>query len=180
MAVSRGRKHDQGGRDEIAVAFRCHAGELYGFCLRLTGNTARAEEALGEVFLEACRQREEIDFDSRPARPWLYAVARNVLHNQRRVEQRQEATASSLKDLHLHFSEDASEELARRQATRTLIGSLIALPEAQRKVVVLCVLADRSYEAAASDLNVPVGTVRSRLNRARHSLALAVRAADGA
>jgi RNA polymerase sigma factor (sigma-70 family) len=174
-----GQRGDGDG-DAIATAFRRYASELYRFCLRFTGNHGRAEEALGEVFLQACRRQEELDFASRPMRPWLYGVARNVLQNQRRVEQRQQAAARSLKDLNRRAAEDAGEELARRQTTEDLIGSLGALPKAQRQVVVLCVLDDRSYEAAASDLNVPVGTVRSRLYRARLSLALAVRAADGA
>lgn len=168
------------GREEIASAFRHHARELYRFCLRWTGNPARAEEALGEVFLQACTHQKDIDFGSDSLRPWLYGVARNVLHNQRREEQRQEATALRLTDLQRRTAEDAGEEFARRQVAQTLLCCLGALPETQRQVVVLCVLGDRSYEAAASALNVPVGTVRSRLNRARLSLALAVRAADGA
>jgi RNA polymerase sigma-70 factor, ECF subfamily len=180
MDASGGNGQTGGGGDEIAAAFRRHASELYRFCLRLTGDQNQAEEALGEVFLQACKRQEELDFVSRSMRPWLYAVARNVLHNQRREEQRQQAAARGLKELDRRVAEDASEELARRQATEALIGSLGALPKAQRQVIVLCVLDDRSYEAAASDLNVPVGTIRSRLYRARLRLALAVRNADGA
>ena len=180
MEASQGSERVAEGNDEIAAAFRRYAGELYRFCLRWTGNPARAEEALAEVFLQACTRQEEIEFGSAPLRPWLYGVARNVLHNQRREEQRQLATALRLTDLHRRSADDAGEEFARRQATQTLLCCLEALPEAQRQVVVLCVLGDRSYEAAASDLNVPIGTVRSRLYRARLSLALAVRAADGA
>jgi RNA polymerase sigma factor (sigma-70 family) len=179
MEASQGTERGKEGGEEIAFAFRRHARELYRFCLRRTGNAARADEALGEVFLQACTRQEEIDFQTGSLRAWLYGVARNVLHNQRREEQRQEATALRLTDLQRRAAEDASEELARRQVAQTLLCCLGALPEAQRQVVVLCVLGDRSYEAAASDLNVPVGTVRSRLYRARLSLALAVRAADG-
>jgi len=180
MEASHSRGEAEEGGERIAAAFRRHAEELYRFCLRLTGSPARADEALGEIFLQACARQDEIDFGSGPLRPWLYGVARNVLHNQRREEQRQRATALRLRDLQRRVAEDAGEEYARRQATQTLLCSLDALPEAQRQVVVLCVLDDRSYEAAANDLNVPVGTVRSRLYRARLNLALAVRAADGA
>jgi DNA-directed RNA polymerase specialized sigma24 family protein len=55
----------------------------------------------------------------------------------------------------------------------------VALPQGQREVVSLCLLGGRSYEAAAVDLKVPIGTVRSRLARARLSLAHAVRTANG-
>jgi RNA polymerase sigma factor (sigma-70 family) len=180
MEASQGSEQVGEGNAEIASAFRHYARELYRFCLRWTGNAARAEEALAEVFLQACTHQEEIDFGSGSLRAWLYGVARNVLQNQRREEQRQQATALRLVDLQRRAAEDAGEEFARRQVAQTLLCCLGSLPEAQRQVVVLCVLGDRSYEAAARDLDVPIGTVRSRLYRARLSLALAVRAADGA
>jgi RNA polymerase sigma factor (sigma-70 family) len=180
MEASQGTERVEESKAEIAFAFRRYARELYRFCLRRTGNAARADEALGEVFLQACTHQEEIDFRAASLRGWLYGVARNVLHNQWREEQRQQATALRLTDLQRRAAEDASEEYARRQVTETLLCCLGALPEAQRQVVVLCVLGDCSYETVAGDLNVPIGTVRSRLYRARLSLALAVRAADGA
>jgi len=178
MEASHGTGGVEEGKERIATAFRRHAQELYQFCLRLTGSPVRADEALGEVFLQACKRQGEIDLGSGPLRPWLYGVARNVLHNQRREEQRQRATALRLTAFHRRSAEDAGEEYARRQATQTLLCSLDALPEAQRQVVVLCVFDDRSYEAAARVLEIPVGTVRSRLYRARLNLALAVHGVD--
>lgn len=166
-------------RRVLSCAYRAYADELYGFCLRRISNPTIAEEALATVFLEAWRRRAEVDLGSRPIRPWLYGVARNVLRNQRRAQDRQEATVRSLECLHRSHADDPSEELARRQVTEELIGSLKALPDEQRQVVALCVLGDHSYETAAGDLKVPVGTVRSRLFRARVNLAGAVRTVDG-
>jgi RNA polymerase sigma-70 factor (ECF subfamily) len=134
---------------------------------------------MATVFLEAWRRRGEVDFESRPIRPWLYGVARNVLRNQRRAQRRQEATVRSLEYVHRRYAEDPSEVLVRQQAAHAVVGSLESLPAGQREVVDLCLLGDLSYAAAAGDLEVPVGTVRSRLSRARLHLALAVRAAGG-
>jgi len=163
----------------ITCAYRCHWQELYRYCLRRTGGDHFvAEEVSATVFLEAWRRRGEVDFSSRPIRPWLYETAKNVLRNYKRTERRRKKFVESLEYVQPHHAADPSEEVTRRQATRALVGSLEALPDGQRQVVGLCLLGDASYEAAAVDLKVPVGTVRSRLYRARLNLALAVRAAD--
>jgi len=175
---ARGPKTEE-ERRRFDCAYRRYADELYRFCLRTNHNTAFAEEALSTIFAEAWRRRGEIDFVTKPIRPWLYGVARNVLHNQRRKQRRQEETSTNLARVQRRYAEDPSEELSRREVTFALVGSLRALPKGQRDVATLCLLGDCSYEAAASELKVPVGTVRSRLYRARLSLALAVRGADG-
>jgi len=175
-----GPKAEAEARRVLSCAYRRHADELYRFCLGWLRNPTTAEEAMATVFLEAWRRRAEVDFDSRPIRPWLYGVARNVLRNHRRAQHRQEAMVRSLECLHSRHAEDPSEEVARRQVARTLIGSLKELPDEQRQVVALCLLGDHTYETAAGDLKVPIGTVRSRLSRARVNLAGAVRTADGA
>lgn len=174
-----GSGSDEEERKAFTSAYRRHADEVYRFCMRRVRNPAIAEEVLATVFMEAWRRREEVDFESRPIRPWLYGVARNVLRNHWRTQRRQEVTQRNLEHVQRRYADDASEELDRRQTTEVLIGSLESLPEGQRRVVSLCLLGDSSYEDAAGDLEVPVGTVRSRLSRARLALALAVRAANG-
>jgi RNA polymerase sigma-70 factor (ECF subfamily) len=159
--------------------YRSHADQVYGFCLRRTGDPTLAEDARATVFLEAWRRRREVDLTSRPVAPWLFGVARNVLRNQSRAERRQGATQRDLGHLQRRHGEDLSEQLARRQVANALVGSLRELSPSQRQVVGLCLLGERSYEAAAGTLEIPIGTVRSRLSRARLHLEIAVRAADG-
>jgi len=177
--VSTGRP-PRGSEAVFDLLYRRYANSVYRFCLRRTGDADLAEDALATVFLEAWRRRGEVDLTSRPAEPWLYGVARNVLRNQQRTLRRRDA---SLRDLGRatapSAADEVSERVERRQALELLLCALHALPPAQRAVVGLCVLEDRSYEAAAGALRIPVGTVRSRLSRARLHLALAVRAADG-
>ncbi|HEX4805534.1 MAG TPA: sigma-70 family RNA polymerase sigma factor [Conexibacter sp.] len=158
---------------------RC-AEPVYRYCLRRTGDADLAEDALAIVFLEAWRRRDEVDLTSLPAEPWLYGVARNVLRNQRRSRRRRDATLHSLGHARPPAAlDDVSERVERQQVMDALVRSLHALPPGQRAVVDLCVLEDRTYEAAAGALRIPVGTVRSRLSRARVHLSLAVRAAEG-
>ncbi len=164
-------------RAAFDAIYRLHGDRVYRFCLRRTGNHALADEARAIVFLEAWRRRHEVDFSSKPIAPWLYAVARNVLHNQRRAESRQSAMQQRLEYLQRH-SEDLTEHLQRRQAISALLHSLRALPPAQREVIGLCLFDDASYETAAGKLQIPVGTVRSRLSRARVQLASDLRAAE--
>ncbi|HKG37908.1 MAG TPA: RNA polymerase sigma factor [Conexibacter sp.] len=170
----------RGSEAAFDLLYRRYSGSVYRFCLRRTRDADMAEDARAIVFLEAWRRRSEVDLTSRPAEPWLYGVARNVLRNQQRTLRRRDA---SLRDLGRttapSASDDVSERVERRQVLELLVSALHALPPAQRAVVGLCVLEDRSYEAAAGALRIPVGTVRSRLSRARLHLALAVSAADG-
>ncbi|HEV7774768.1 MAG TPA: RNA polymerase sigma factor [Conexibacter sp.] len=173
------RRPPRGSEAAFDLLYRRYANSVYRFCLRRTRDADLAEDALAIVFLEAWRRRGDVDLTSRPAEPWLYGVARNVLRNQQRTLRRHNA---SLRDLgHTtapSASDDVSERVERRQVLELLLRALHALPPAQRAVVGLCLLEDRSYESAAGALRIPIGTVRSRLSRARLHLALAVSAAD--
>jgi RNA polymerase sigma factor (sigma-70 family) len=165
-------------REAFDALYRHYAHRIYAYCRPRTHGRESAEEACAIVFLEAWRRRDEVDLTSRPAAPWLYGVARNVLRNQRRAHRRYEAALSSLRLLEPTQAQDVGEHYARRQTlddTFTLLG---ALTPPQRAVVRLCALHDHSYEAAAHALQIPVGTVRSRLSRARLRLAADPRTAE--
>lgn len=169
---------ERGEHVAFDALYRHHADRVYGFCLRRTGDVGQAEEARAIVFLEAWRRRRDIDLASRPAGPWLYGVARNVLRNQRRAVKRRDAALHSLGAVQRNRSEDVSEYVQRRQVIDALLRTLQTLPPAQREVVGLCLLGDRSYEAAAGALQIPIGTVRSRLSRARTQLTSAIHTAE--
>jgi RNA polymerase sigma factor (sigma-70 family) len=159
--------------------YRCYADQLYAYCRRRSHDRESAEDACAVVFLEAWRRRAEVDLTRRPPAPWLYGVARNVLYNQRRSHDRRERALSRLRHVEPAHSEDVSERYALRQALNETLDLLGTLPPTQRAVVRLCALHEHSYEAAADALQIPVGTVRSRLSRARLRLASALQAAEG-
>jgi RNA polymerase sigma-70 factor (ECF subfamily) len=103
-----------------------------------------------------------VPFDERrgPLEAYLYGVARNLL--------RRRAPALALEEVEEPAtSEDALRDLIRDQRTAALLEAVRELPAGYRDAVVLCDLEERSYEEAARVMGCPVGTVRSRLHRAR-------------
>jgi RNA polymerase sigma factor (sigma-70 family) len=181
MAPPHGNDPDVPGaaKAEFEMAYKRHLRGLYRFCLSRTGNPAVAQEITQKVFAEAWKRWSDISTPGRPIAPWLYTVARYMLSGQLRDRRRKEDLVRTLGAVQPRYADDPCEELVRSHTARVLVGSLRSLPPAQRQVVGLCLLNECSYEAAAAALHIPVGTVRSRLARARVNLALAVRTANG-
>ena len=103
--------------------------------------------------------------------PWLYGIATNVLRNRRRAQWRHRRLVAQLEAQPRRAAEPDAD--ARAQAAvqmREVLEHLGRLPRAQREVLALCVWSGLSYEEAALALAIPVGTVRSRLARARATL----------
>jgi RNA polymerase sigma factor (sigma-70 family) len=181
MAPRHGNEPEDRGaeRTEFEAAYEHHLDGVYRFCLSRTGDPAVAQDITQKVFAEAWKRWSEIHSPTRPIAPWLYGVARYMLSGQRRDHRRKEDLVRSLGAVQPRYADDPCEELVRTHTARALVGSLRSLPPAQRQVVGLCLINECSYEAAATALHIPIGTVRSRLSRARMNLALAVRSADG-
>jgi len=167
------------GQGEFEAAFERHFDGVYRFCASRTGNPAVAQEIAQKVFAEAWKQWGEISTPGRPIAPWLFTVARHMVSGQQRDRRRKENLVRTLGAVQPRYADDPCDELVRSHTARALVGSLRSLPPGQRQVVSLCLLNEWSYEAAAAALHIPVGTVRSRLSRARVNLALAVRGANG-
>ena len=160
-----------GDGDAFGLLFDRHAKLVYNYCFRRTGNRSTAQDMLSMTFLEAWRRRaKELPPDK--VLPWLYGIATNVARHQHRSERRFAAALSRLPRpaAEPDFSDAADEHLDyERQAERALT-LLRVLPKREQDVVVLCDGMELSYEDAALALGVPVGTVRSRLSRARARL----------
>jgi RNA polymerase sigma factor (sigma-70 family) len=158
--------------DEFGALFERHADEIYNFCFRRTADWALAEDLTSVVFLEAWRKRSRVDLVNDPPLPWLYGVATNVLRNHSRSLRRFRAALRRLPrpEHGPDIAEEATDRLADEQRMRAILGLVGRLPRSEREVLELCVWAELSYEQAASALELPVGTVRSRLSRARSRL----------
>jgi RNA polymerase sigma-70 factor (ECF subfamily) len=130
-----------------------------------------AEEQAGEVFRIAFEQRRRFRPLHESALPWLYGLATNLLLKRWRGERRH---LRALARLDVERSDAALEGIDERIDARTsraaLLDALASLPQRDRDVVVLIAWEELSYDEAAAALDVPVGTVRSRLNRARRTL----------
>jgi RNA polymerase sigma factor (sigma-70 family) len=162
----------RGDRGAFAGLFGRHARAVYTFCFRRTADWSIAEDLTSIVFLEAWRRRAELDLPEAKVLPWLLGVATNVLRNQRRSLRRYQGALNRLPPLEPErdFAEDLTERLADEQRMRALLILVGRLPQLDQEAVALCIWQGLSYEDAAFVLNVPEGTVRTRLFRARERL----------
>jgi RNA polymerase sigma-70 factor (ECF subfamily) len=166
-----------GDADAFGVLFERHAKAIYNYCFRRIGDWASAEDLLSIVFLEAWRRRDK-ELPPDKVLPWLYGIATNVVHNRRRTERRFAAALRRMPALppEPDFSDIADERLDDERQMQHALALLRQLPQHEQDVFALCVWSEASYLDAALALGVPVGTVRSRLSRARRRL----RELDGA
>ena len=123
------------------------------------------------VFLEAWRRRSK-ELPADKVLPWLYGIATNVVRNQRRSERRFAAALSRLPSAEVEpdFADRAVERLDYERQAGKAIGLLHKLPKPEQEVFFLCAAMEVSYEDAAFALDIPIGTVRSRLSSARARL----------
>jgi RNA polymerase sigma factor (sigma-70 family) len=162
-----------GDADAFGELFDSFAAPVYNHAFRLTGDWATAEDVMSLTFLEAWRTRERISPEGGSLRPWLLGVATNVVHGHHRARRRHRESLARLgpaPDLP-DFAEDVSGRIDDAGRIEALHRSLARLRAPEREVLALCVWSRLSYAEAAEALGVPVGTVRSRLARARNKLA---------
>src|SRR6204780_1121057 len=157
--------------ERFTVLFRRHAPQLQRYVVRRLGPDA-ADDIVAETFLLAFRQRDRYDPERADARPWLYGIATNLIGRHRRAEIRQyRALARTGADPVMEsFTDRVDDRVSASAASRQLAAALAGLPAAHRDTLLLVAWGDLSYEEAARALGVPVGTVRSRLSRARSRL----------
>lgn len=168
-----------GERAAFAELYELYAAAVYHHALRLTGDWSVAEEVMSETFLAAWRGRGAVEAEGGSLRPWLFGIATNKARNADRslrrrlafLARRAEAGAGTGGDDAVgDFAEDVVGRIddARRLAeVRRVLGRL---RRHEREVIALCVWGGLDYAQAAEALGVPVGTVRSRLSRARARL----------
>jgi RNA polymerase sigma factor (sigma-70 family) len=160
-----------GDHEAFGTIFERHARTVYNYCFRRTGDWSHAEELTAMVFLEAWRRRRQVQLERDDAIPWLLGVATNLIRNLRRSQRRYRAALERLpRDPPNSFADEVDDRLDDERQMRKALRTLKKLPRADQDVLALCLWEQLSYEQAASALGVPVGTVRSRLSRARARL----------
>jgi RNA polymerase sigma factor (sigma-70 family) len=152
--------------------FDRHATTMFRYFVRRVGPDD-ADSLLGELFRIAFEKRAGFDTERAEARPWLYGIASNLLARHRQGEARRlDATARSV-NTSVTASDLFSEVDARLDASRLWADVAVAiatLPQGERDTLLLFAWEGMPYDQIATALDVPVGTVRSRLNRARGRL----------
>lgn len=154
--------------ERFAQLFDEHAPALLRYCFRRTADAALAEDLVSVIFLEAWRRRAALRENADPL-PWLYGIATNVVRGQWRSRRRHAAALSRIRGRDA-TAPSAADVYEREQEMRALLGRVARLPRREQDVLALCVWSELSYEQAAVALGVPIGTVRSRLSRARARL----------
>jgi RNA polymerase sigma-70 factor (ECF subfamily) len=160
-----------GDPDAFGALFERHATLIFNYCFRRIGNRETAREMLQVVFLETWRRRDK-ELPPDKVLPWLYGIATNVVRNQRRSERRFAAALRRLPAAGVEpdFADNAAEHLDYERQAQRAINLLHKLPKREQEVFVLCAAMEVSYEDAAFALDIPIGTVRSRLSSARARL----------
>ena len=155
----------------LGLLFERHAKPIYNYCFRRVGDWATAEDLVSIVFLEAWRTRRTLR-DPEKALPWLYGIATNVVRNRRRSERRYAVALSRVPPAESEpdFAPEVAVRLDDERLVQGIVAAVAKLPRREQDVFVLCAGLDVSYEDAALALRIPIGTVRSRLSRARRRL----------
>jgi RNA polymerase sigma-70 factor (ECF subfamily) len=153
----------------FATVFDRHAALLFRFLIRRAGRDA-ADELLGETFRIAFERRDKFDTTYASARPWIYGIATNLVAKHRRSQARRAAATARLAPAATADDSlaDAVAAALDAHAMWAHVNEAIAsLPDGERDALVLYAWEDLSYEDIALALDIPIGTVRSRINRAR-------------
>jgi RNA polymerase sigma factor (sigma-70 family) len=160
-----------GDSEAFGMLFERHAPTIYNYCFRRVGSWAVAEDLVSIVFLEAWR-RVDKKLPSGKELPWLFGIATNVVRNRRRSERRYAAALRrvSQPSSEPSFADDSDERIDDEELMGRALALLARLPRREQEVFALCAWSGLSYEDAAIALRIPVGTVRSRLSRARARL----------
>lgn len=160
-----------GDVDAFAELFQRHARTIYNYCFRRTADWSAAEDLTSAVFLEAWKRRDA-DLAQESARPWLCGVAANLLRNHRRAIRRYRDALDRMPTpgVAADFAGDLADRIDDEARMKLVLAALKRLSAGEQEVVGLCLFAELTYEEAAAVLGVPIGTVRSRLSRARDRL----------
>lgn len=170
-----------GDENAFVEFYRRHQGVVYRFALQMSGKTEIAEEVTQDVFLSVINSAKNYDAARGTVLAFLYGIARNVVL---RALDREKPYITTLDDTNVDYAarlasgEDIFANLAYSDRLETLRRAVLALPPSYREVVVLCDLHERDYADAASVIGCAIGTVRSRLHRARALLAEKMKATE--
>lgn len=165
----RASRHDGAAFGEL---FERHSNDVYNLCFRRTGSWAVAQDLTSVVFLQAWRRRKEVRLHGDSILPWLLAVANNVARNSDRSIRRNSRLLAKLpkSDPTSNFEDGVNKRIDDERAMRLILDTLNSLRVEDREIIALCDWSNLSYSEAAVALNIPIGTVRSRLSRAREHL----------
>lgn len=151
------------------VLLRRYQAPIFGFILRQVGDRQKAEDLFQETFLRAY---DRIDTCRNPDafKPWAFSIAANLCRNEARRQQVRQGEESQQVNGYAARGPDPEGAAQVAETRQKIEGALMRLPDAQREVFILYHYTRLSYDQIAEALEVPVGTVKSRMNAALTAL----------
>ena len=170
-----------GDEEALATLYRRRQGGIYRFALQMSGSTSLSEDVTQEVFMILMRAGGSYDETRGSLSAFLFGVARNLVRQRLGREQfyvsMHDEDGERMTGEEFQSGDSPLDELSRGEAIESVRRAVLSLPARYREVVVLCELQEMSYAEAASALDCAIGTVRSRLHRARAMLIARMRPA---
>jgi RNA polymerase sigma-70 factor (ECF subfamily) len=170
-----------GDEEAFALLYRRRQGGIYRFAAQMSGSDSIGDDVTQEVFLFLMREGHTFDSSKGTLSAFLLGVARVYVRRRLKAEQRLELLGDTLDDDEAPFSPQSDmcplEDLTRAETIESVRKAILSLPEKHREVIVLCELQGVSYAETAEILGCAIGTVRSRLHRARAQLLTMLRPA---
>jgi RNA polymerase sigma-70 factor (ECF subfamily) len=167
-----------GDREAFATLYQRHQGTVYRFARLMTGSAPASEDVVQEVFLALMKDAARYDAGRAALTTYLFGMARRVTRR-RLLRERRFVELINAGDGAEDVAPNASEALERSDTLQRLRDAILSLPSRYREVVILCDLEGVTYETAAASIGCAIGTIRSRLHRARQLLATKLRRTDG-
>jgi RNA polymerase sigma factor (sigma-70 family) len=161
-----------GDQQAFGCVYERHVDSVFRICLRRLGSWADADEVTSMVFFEAWRHREDARFAGESLRPWLYAIAANLARNQSRSRRRFSSLLAKLPSVGSapDIAVTVVDEAVQVQLSERIAFCISRLSGRDQDVIVLCDVGETAYADAAAALGIPIGTLKSRLARARTKL----------
>jgi RNA polymerase sigma-70 factor (ECF subfamily) len=163
-------------REMLAALYAEYGSDLRRFAERLTGDPGSAEDIVQETMLRAWRHPDRVGDRTRTPRAWLYTVARHLAIDQHRARQARPAEAAGLT---LMAGRAAPDQIGAAITRWDLASALADLRPGDRDLLTARYLRDCSIGDMAADLNVPAGTIKSRLSAARNALRRNLQSGNG-
>ena len=167
-----------GDRDAFAALYRRHHRSVYRFARLMTGSTVAAEDIVQEVFLVLMKDASRYDPAKAALGTYLFGVGRRLTRRRLLRERRFVSIGTTGHAADWLAPGDTAVEHEHACELQRLRAAILSLPSRYREVVILCELEDVSYQSAAVTIGCAVGTVRSRLHRARQMLVAKLRRAE--
>ena len=157
----------EGDDQALTTLYSRRHGAVYRFALQMSGSVAIAEDVTQEVFMAIIKRSAEYDASRGSVKAFLLGIARNFVLRRLRSQQPFVSFEDGTDEDYIAVAQHPLDELTRDETIESVRRAVLSLPGHYREIVILCELQEMSYAEAAAVLGCAVGTVRSRLHRAR-------------